>query len=114
MIYLAGPLAHADHLVVEDRAYRHAAFAVHCATQGHVVYSPVAAWHKWSLGYGLPMTAEFWRRMSLGMLRHACELWILRLDGWEQSEGLKDEIRLARNLGIKMRPFHPENYREAI
>ena len=114
MIYLAGPYSHDDHLVMEDRAHQHGVFAVHCAKIGHVVYSPIAAWHKWSSGHGLPMTPEFWRRMSLGILRVCCELWVLMLDGWEASKGLQDEIRCARSLGIKIRFFHPQNYRDVI
>ncbi len=114
MIYLAGPFTHDDHIVMAERAHRHGVFAVHCATKGHVVYSPIAAWDKWSSGYGLPMDPEFWRRMSLGMLRVACELWVLRLDGHESSVGLQDEIRFAKNYGIKIRPFYLENFREKI
>ncbi len=114
MIYIAGPYSNADHIVMADRAHQHAIFAIYCAINGHVVYSPIAAWDKWSSGYGLPRTPEFWRRLSLGMLRVACELWVLKLPGWEASKGLQDEIRCAGNLGIKIRYFDPENYREAI
>ncbi len=114
MIYLAGPYTHPDQFVVQQRGHQQAIFAIHCATKGHIVYSPVAAWHRWSSGYGLPMTPEFWQRMSLGMLRVACELWVLCLDGWESSKGLQDEIRCAKNNGIKIRYFYAENYREAV
>lgn len=115
MIYLAGPYSHHDHIVVEDRAHQHAIFAVHCAKQDHVVYSPIAAWHKWSFGHGLSMTPEFWRRMSLGMLRFACEMWVLKLDGWKSPKSfLQEEIRCAKNFGIKIRYFRPESYREVI
>ena len=114
MIYLGGPYSHDDHMVMEDRAHQQGVFAVHCATMGHVVYCPVAAWHKWSFGYGLPMTPEFWRRMSLGILRVAVGLWVLKLDGWEASTGLKDEIRCASNLGINISYFHPATYQSAI
>jgi hypothetical protein len=42
-------------------------------------------------------------------------MWGLKLDGWKSPKSfLQEEIRCAKNLGIKIRYFSPENYREGI
>ncbi len=114
MIYLAGPFTHDDHIVMHDRAHQHACFLLHCDGLGVDAYSPITHWDPVTRGRGLLDTPEAWRRRSIAMLRLASELWVLKLPGWEQSVGTKLEIREAGRLGIKIRYFHPENFREAI
>ena len=41
----------------------------------------------------------FWRAYSSELMRRADELHILCLDGWEQSEGIRGEIEIAKELG---------------
>ncbi len=114
MIYLAGPYSHIDHQVVAWRAHQHSVFLVECDRAGRDVYSPITQWHSVTRGRGLLDTPEEWRRRSLFMLRLASELWILKLPGWEISEGTKIEIIEARRLGIIIRTFDPVNYRDSI
>ena len=114
MIYLAGPYSHNDHLVVAWRAHQHSVFLVECDRAGNDVYSPITHWHGVTRGRGLPDTPEDWRRRSLFMLRLASELWILKLPGWETSEGTTIEIIEARRLGIIIRAFDSDNYRDSI
>ena len=115
MIYIAGPYSEFnDLMLMNDRAHMHGVFAIDCAVAGHIVYSPIAAWHHLSFGRGLPMTQEFWRRMSLGILRHCEQLWILRLEGWGKSSGLRYEIPFADSCGIPTRYFDWGTYREEI
>jgi hypothetical protein len=48
-----------------------------------------------TLHEALPGTWAYWERMDREMLSICSELWIMKLDGWEDSEGLQDEIAIA-------------------
>jgi len=114
MIYIASPYSDPDHIVMEDRAHMVSIFAVHCAKQGHVIYCPISSWHHLAVKHGMPKSFVFWQKLDIGILRHCDELWVLKLDGWEKSRGVREEITAAVNLDIKIRYFYWENYKDAI
>lgn len=61
-----------------------------------LVYSPITHSHPMTLHEPLPGTWAYWERMDREMLSICSELWIMKLDGWEDSEGLQHEIAIAR------------------
>ena len=103
-IYLACPYSHHDKGIRRHRFFMVSQTAAQLINQGFCVFSPVTCGHILGESYGMPAGFGFWREYDLSFLRHwARELWVMRLVGWEQSEGVQAEIEEARRLGLPMR-----------
>jgi hypothetical protein len=113
MIYLASPYSHPDPAVRQDRFEKvcHAAAAL--IRRGHVVFSPIAHSHGMAR-LGLPTDWSFWETQDRWFLSVCAELWVLTLDGWQESRGVQAEITIAQSLGKPLRllsgrrPSEPE------
>lgn len=103
LIYLASPYS-------ENPEKNYKAVLSHVETHlritGIVLFSPIV------YGHGIAVSTcneqintdfESWKDFDLLMLSKSDELWVLKLDGWERSKGVKQEIEFAKNLGIKVR-----------
>lgn len=64
----------------------------------YLIFSPIAHCHPIAVNYGLPTNYEFWRWYDESMIRICEQFAILRIDGWMQSKGVKNEIEYARQL----------------
>ena len=107
-IYLASPYSHHDPAVREIRALKAADAALALIERGHAVYSPIAAWHHWCGFKGLPFTFAHWRPQDEAMIEASQELWVLMLDGWEESEGVAEEINTALLEMIPVKYIDPD------
>jgi hypothetical protein len=56
----------------------------------------------------LPEGWAFWKTQDLPILNHATRLVVLRLPGWEESEGVGAEIAFAKMLRIPVDYADPE------
>jgi hypothetical protein len=101
--YLAGPYS-STQIHIRDRRYHQLSFvAAQLIKRGELVYSPVTACHNIAMDYELPTDAEFWLRQNLAFLSRCDRMYVLCLEGWEQSIGVKREIEFAteRNIPIE-------------
>lgn len=114
MIYLASPYSHPSPTVRDERAAKVGEFAASCAKAGFALYCPIAAWHHLAVKYKLPEDVIFWQKLNFRILRHASELWVFQIDGWENSQGLAGEKHLAERLGIVTRNFHAKTFLEIL
>lgn len=99
MIYLASPYSHAD---PEVRQQRYEAAVAACAElwrRGHVAFSPIAHSHPVAL-HGIEGTWEQWAEFDSAILAVCDEVRVLTIDGYGESRGIQNELRLARELGI--------------
>lgn len=67
---------------------------------GRVVYSPIAHCHPIAVRVGLPRNWEYWQKFDREMLRAATAFWVLRIPGWEESNGIKAESEIAAAQGL--------------
>jgi hypothetical protein len=67
---------------------------------GNVVYSPITHNHPIAIAHGLPRGWEFWEKFDTEFLRNASKLEVFMLPGWEESNGVMNEIRIAREFGV--------------
>lgn len=67
--------------------------------EGHIIFSPIVHCHVMANMYDLPKDYKFWQHMDRGMIDAASEVWVLKMPGWERSEGITDEIAYARTTG---------------
>ncbi len=108
MIYLASPYSHKKKY---NRLYRFLAACRHAAEMmqaGALVYSPIAHGHPIATASdSLGTDFNAWARHNRAML-YACEsLHVLKIDGWEDSDGVKNEIEIAQERGIKIEFSNP-------
>jgi hypothetical protein len=102
LIYLASPYSHSDPAIQEERFKEACMAAAGMMRAGHLVYSPIVHSHPLT-HYGLPTDWGYWKRLDGEMLERCDELWVLMLDGWTSSEGVGDEMRMARQRGLPVR-----------
>lgn len=118
MIFLASPYTHPDKTVREER-YGHALNAVVAiAKAGLPVYSPIVHWHLPALHHDLPKDGQFWFKIaSEPFLLAAEEFWVLKLDGWQKSEGVRFEqqfFSMWSRPDTSIRFVLPEDQSDAI
>lgn len=98
--YVASPYYHEAPLVREER-YLHAShYIMNCLKNGEPVFSPIVHCHELAKIWGLPKDRDFWRSYNYAMLERALGLRVLRLNGWQSSAGVKEEIADAERLNI--------------
>ena len=100
IIYLACPYTH------EDRAIRLARFAAvnraagRLMALGNVVFSPISHTHPIVEACDLPLGWEYWREFDEAYLARCGELYVLCLEGWQESVGVDAEIAIAERFGL--------------
>jgi len=103
IIYLATPYSHKDKDVVEQRYIQTAEKCAELISQGHVVISPIFYGHNLLKFREMPSDWEFWKNFCESFLLQCSELWVYKIDGWDQSSGVKGEIELAKKINIPIR-----------
>lgn len=102
-IYLASPYSHPDAAVRVERYHAVCKAAARFARQGHTIFSPIAHGHS-LIANGLPIEDNYWQDWCLSFLdMWATDLWVLQLEGWEESNGVAMEIDLATKMGMPIR-----------
>lgn len=101
LIYLAVPYTHPDPVVRQRRFEAATAYAAKLMLVGHTVFSPITHSHPIAQHGQCPNWSQ-WQPLDLFILSLSRRLVVLCLDGWEQSEGVRDEIQWARNCGVAM------------
>ena len=100
-IYLASPYSAESAAVRQQRYEAVCAAAARMLAEGKIVFSPIAHSHPIAVAHDLPGDFAFWQRQCLSYLdAWATELWVLTLEGWEESCGVRAEIGYARELGL--------------
>lgn len=106
-IYLASPYTHADPAVMQQRHDAAMAFTAEQLANRVWVYSPIVHCHEMALRHTLPFDFDFWQEYNFALLSKASHLWILALDGWDQSKGVTAEVDLAARLSIPTTLMQP-------
>jgi hypothetical protein len=53
--------------------------------------------------HGLPAEWSFWQRNDREMVARCDDVVVLMLEGWEESVGVREEVRIAREMGKPVR-----------
>lgn len=94
MKYLAAPYGHPDKKVTQARMEAVYAMAAKLMIEGEHVTTPLFM-HEVVTRHSLPGDFQFWREYCHDMLKCCDEMIILCLNGWEESEGVNDEIKFC-------------------
>ena len=102
LIYLATPYTHPDPVVVEWRFKTVNRVAARLMGEGLHIFSPISHTHPIATDAENPLPTgwEFWRDYDFAILSCCRALYVLTLDGWQQSTGVTAEIKMAKELGI--------------
>lgn len=100
LVYLASPYSSEYPSVVEGRFHAACEAAGEMMRAGIFVYSPIAHSHPIAERTGLPTDFAFWQEYDRAMISRCSEVWVLTLEGWSESVGVREEIAIARRLGI--------------
>lgn len=107
MIYLASPYSHVRPEIRDGRFRRVCEVAAKLMAAGHLIFSPIAHTHPIAMAGVLPTSWVYWSSFDTEMLRSCEQLWVLKLDGWEDSTGVRAEIKIAQDLKIPIRYLDP-------
>jgi len=100
IIYLAVPYTHSSPDIRILRFNIVNKVAAKLINEGFNIFSPISHSHPISLSGDLPISFDFWNNYCKAFLDVSQKLLVLKLDGWEESVGVKAEIEIAKNLGI--------------
>ncbi len=64
------------------------------------VFTPIVYAHPVASRHNLPVEWEYWKEYDELFLSICTELWVLMFPGWEESSGVRAEIKIATRLGI--------------
>lgn len=66
--------------------------------EGHIVFSPISHCHLIAKEYKFSKGFGFWRDYDTSFIEWCDELHVICIPGWNQSEGVTAEIKIARKL----------------
>lgn len=91
-IYVAQPYSHPEPDVRYMRMEQAALFVGAALKEGYHPYAPIVHNHQVAEMYDFPTEIDFWWDFDEAMLAGASELWVLTMDGWQDSVGVKREV----------------------
>lgn len=103
-IYLAAPYSCEHEWLREWRVDQVNRKAAELMDAGHIVFSPIS--HSHPISYHTKADAcdsDYWVRQDLAFMPACDEVWVLRLEGWQESKGIKRETAYAEELGKQVR-----------
>ena len=111
LIYIASPYTHTDEAIKD---FRNKAVAI---ATGYLMnkypdlsfFSPICHTHPIARLCNIKGDWEYWKHQDEAMLSRCDELWVLCLDGWEESVGVTAEIGIAKELGLEIKYVCPQN-----
>lgn len=102
IIYLASPHTHTDKAVLDARCIAAQKATARLMLEGNAVFSPIA--HSHGVADHMPdavrCDGDFWMEQDLPLLAKCDEMIVLRLDGWRESSGVRQELAFAAENGI--------------
>lgn len=98
MIYIASPYTHDDTEVMQRRYEAVLRYCAHKTQHRVVIYSPIVHFHEMAKHFSLPRDIHYWREANMTMLRISKHMEVLKLPGWEDSEGISDELEATEML----------------
>jgi hypothetical protein len=109
LIYLAAPYSHPDNKVVEERMAAVCRVDAVLMDRGTFTFSPLLK--HFVKGYAnLPGDWNYWQDFCRVTLPKCSHVYVLALDGWEESVGVREEIKLAELLKIPVFLCGPDGF----
>lgn len=98
MIHLATPYSHKDSNTRYYRYVQACKIAGYFFQKGYHIFSPIAHMHSICVLSNLSFGFEQYAEYDKEMLSLCSELWLVKMDGWVTSKGMKEERIIAKNM----------------
>lgn len=102
IIYLASPYSHPDAEVRERNYNKISEITAKMISEGNVVLSPISYGHNLLNFCEMPSDWDFWYNFCVTFLLKCDELMVVKMEGWDISKGVLEEIEIAKNNNIKI------------
>jgi hypothetical protein len=100
LTYLASPYSHPDADIREENFVKISKVASKMIAEGLSVISPITYGHTLLKYHKLPEDWEFWQNFCFQILIKCDKLIVCKMEGWDKSKGVAEEISIARDHGI--------------
>ena len=107
MIYLASPYSHPDPGVRFYRYVQARRFVGQRFQVGEHVFSSIVYCHPIAEQIALPTDHLYWLEFNKNFLLAAQSVYLLKIDGWEDSLGVTQELDFARRHGLPVKEWEP-------
>ena len=101
MIYLACPY-NGDSEIRKLRFKQVNEVAGKLMAERKYVFSPISHTHPIAEETSLPLGWDYWEQYDRKFIEMCDEMYVLKLDGWEDSIGVSAEIKIAKELDMKI------------
>lgn len=98
--YLASPYSHPEPYIQEMRYILTTYIGSLLTKVGYTLIEPIGMSHNTAKMFKLPTGYEFWKTRDRLLINKCDGVILLQLKGWEESEGVKDEIEFAKKLWL--------------
>jgi hypothetical protein len=98
--YLASPYSNPDTAVMEENFKKISKIAAKLTSAGEIVFSPITYGHTLVQFHQMPTDWEFWKRFCFELLIKCDKMIVCKMEGWDKSRGVAEEISIARDHGI--------------
>jgi len=112
LTYLAVPYSSPSWIVREDRFNKVNQVACKLMQNGELILSPISHSHPIAKAGNLPNDWKYWADFCRANLSACDKVYVLMLDGWEDSTGVQSEIKIAKELGLEIEYLKFENFTE--
>jgi hypothetical protein len=102
MIYVASPYSHPKAEIREENYRKVAYLSADLCSEGKLALSPIVYGHT-LVGFKEMRTDwDFWMNFCISLLERCDEMIVYKIEGWENSRGVKEEIEFAQKKGMKI------------
>jgi len=102
MIYLISPYTHQNALVRAERSRKVGRVMLELAQSGIHSIAPAFLGHQLEEKFKTDLPYEFWMSWSRDLMAKCSEAYLLPLEGWRESTGVRSECELAVLLTIPL------------
>lgn len=111
IVYLACPYIHEDKKVMEDRVLNVTCCAAHFMDKGEKIYSPIT--HNNAINKHMKQVVgdhKYWLNQCYHHIITAEAIYVLGLEGWKESKGVRWEVETAKAFGIPVFLIDSDTY----
>ena len=110
MAYIAIPYTDPDKSVIEERVKTLCEVDARLMKQGIFTVSPVLKHLLFTHAKDLPSDWKYWEEYSYTLLSRCQVMYVVTIQGWEDSIGVQSEIAYCKEMGIKIVYIQNETY----
>jgi hypothetical protein len=103
LIYVASPYNHPQDEIRIKNYEIVSLYTAKLIAEGKVAISPIAYGHPLLSFVEIPYDWQFWSNFCLSFLDVCTEMHVLKMEGWDKSRGVAEEIEYAKQKNIEIK-----------